>query len=159
MADFRKWFIAFMAGALLLGLTAHAAEKPVKQSWLDARAKYWAGVLRLNDWEIQVQTARIEEIPPDTAGASVIVKRSHSFLILVLDPQDYGKLAVELGAPQLRGRAIRRDIEDTIIHEQIHLRLSEFAAASDEDLRSAEEMTVVRLTSALLAARHKKVFP
>jgi hypothetical protein len=76
--------------------------------------------------------------------------------IWVLDPQDYAEAAKEQGTVPKVGKEILRDIDDTILHEMVHLRLKELVQANDANLSDAEEVTVDRITSALEKIKNRK---
>jgi hypothetical protein len=71
-------------------------------------------------------------------------------IIYVLDPRDYKEAARRNDTPVLKGKAITEDIEDTIVHELLHVRIDELSDATQENREAIEEMVVVRLTKALL---------
>ena len=140
--------------ALLLCLSGLLLAAPkVSQKQLDAWVAHWQRVLQLEDWRIAAMTARIDDLPDGAAGVSRSDPAYQEFTIHVLDPQDYARLATDNGVRPKYGKAILRDIEDTVLHEMLHLRLRSFRVAQEGDMRSAEELVVVRLTSAFLGKR------
>ena len=129
---------------------------PISQVKLDKLAVYWSHVLRLDDWTVYVDQVSLDQLPEGTSGASHPVPELKIFQILVLRPEDYGKLAKADGTLPLSPKAINRDIEDTVVHELIHLRLRDLMVADDAHLKSTEELTVVRLTGALMKLKKGK---
>ena len=141
---------------LLISLgSSTAAGKPptITQRQLIATTKYWQHVLMLDDWELRTTAVRLKELDPGTAGNSHIISKYRCLLIHVLDPRDYAAADLADHLVPKSPKEIVRDIEDTILHELLHLRLHEFATA-EVDLDTAEEVAVARLTSSLLAVKH-----
>lgn len=131
-------------------LLSAAAPPPVSQKKLDHTVARWQAVLQLQDWHVFVRAARIDELTPGTAGDSGTFTSTQRVMIRVLDPRDYAELSRREGTPVKVGRAVWEDIEDTIVHELVHLRLWQFKKATAANLDGAEELTVVRFTTALL---------
>ncbi len=128
------------------------AERPpsITQHQLDKMVQKWQRVLLLGDWQIRARTVRLDEIPVGAAGFSQADRDLRYMTIAVLDPADYADLAELNGTIPRHGKEIIRDIEDTVVHELVHLRLRDLVQADSAGLRAAEEMTVNRITSALL---------
>ena len=107
------------------------------QAQVDQWTKSWQDVLSLNDWTVTTQIVRVTALNPDTLGHLKWDIERKTALISVLDPLDY----------QLPADAIPRDMEFTILHELVHLRLGELPrnAAS----RNTEERVVNQIASAL----------
>jgi hypothetical protein len=142
----------------LLSLSLFAADRPpvVTQRKLDALVTYWRHVLQLDDWKVRARVVKLEDLPDGAAGASRADSSYRECRIYVMDPQDYEALAQREGSVPIRGKAILADIEDTVVHELIHLRLRQLMDADSLHLHSSEEATVVRLTDALLSVRKHK---
>ena len=138
-----KHFLAVLA--LLLPSMAFAAPK-VSQERLDATARYWQHVLMLDDWRVSVAVVSDSVLPPGIAGLSQRDGGLRLIGIVVLDPADYAKRP---GLPHA-DREIVRDIEDTILHELMHLRLSRVAQSGQAAPGESEEYLVVRMTTAML---------
>ncbi len=127
----------------------------ITQKQLDKLTRYWQHVLKLDDWEIRARAVSLGELPEGATGASARERRGRYMSIMVLEPADYERAAAVNDTVPKRGKEILRDIEDTIIHELVHLRLYDLVSATDEqETATVEEYTVNRVTSALLAARH-----
>jgi hypothetical protein len=144
----------------LLGLSGVlCAQRPVPtvtQKRLDAMVLHWRHVLRLDDWTVTVTALAIDELPEATAGVSRVIPEAQTLQIGVMRPADYGEMAARMGIAAKTGRAIVRDIENSVLHELLHLRLSAFRRAGPREMGAAEELVVDRLTTALLAARDGK---
>ena len=159
-----------MRAALFLLLCSLCAAAEVKQCDLNRMAAYWQHVLKLDDWDVAVKFVKVSELPENTAGYSQRYPESQYIVIAVPFPSEYAAMAARNeGAPKT-GREITADIEDTIIHELVHLRVREMGilgkagalsvATTDKERKdyadtagATEELTVNRITSALLAAR------
>ena len=127
----------------------------VTQKQLDHIVAYWQRVLSLGDWEISAHLVPIAKLPDGVAGMSHGDARCQCAALLVLRPEDYPSLAERNGLREKRGAEITRDIEDTVVHELVHLRLRAFRLATTAELDNAEEIAVDRLTTALLRARYR----
>ena len=140
---------------VVFGLSAPAQTKApvVTQARLDTLTSYWQGVLKLNDWEIRTRTVRLEDLGEGELGGSTRTPASRLMTIRVLDPRDYAKCAEVNHLVPKSNKQILRDIEDTIIHEIMHLRLRELVLAT-EYRDTVEETLVNRLTSGLLTAKY-----
>jgi len=138
--------------SLLLLTSSVFAAPVVSQHWLDAKVHYWSHVLRLEDWDIRAYTAHAYELKDETWGQSRRVIPVRVMIILVLDPADYPEVEKINGTPPKSDKEILADIEDTIVHELVHLRLRDLVMCTDEseEERLAEELTVNRITAALL---------
>lgn len=119
----------------------------ITPKWLDARAKHWAAVLHLEDWETHVSTVRRAELDNGLVAQSGWDVHRKLFTIVVIDERDWMDAAKVL--PMLKARTprtIRRETDESICHEFVHLRLSDLGV-KDKDV---EEATVVRITAALM---------
>ena len=138
---------------VFVALLSVSASPKVTQKHLDSVVKYWQGVLSLQDWEIRAHTVRLVDLDEGTLGVS---RRDPNFRVMqigVLDPRDYAEAVVSMGLVSKTDKEIRRDIDDTILHEIVHLRLRELVQADVNEIGDAEEVTVNRITSALERAK------
>ena len=132
----------------------------IAQKKLDKAMEYWKHILRLDDVTLEISFKRLDKFDSPVYGESECHPVANACLIHILDPRDYEAFSVKTEAPVISGRkAITRDIENTIVHELVHIRL---AKAGLKDLYAGnprcktgvcefiEEDTVVRLTSAIL---------
>ena len=119
----------------------------VTQAQVDQWTKSWQDVLSLNDWTVTTQIVRVSALNPDTLGHLKWDIERKTALISVLDPLDY----------QLPADAIPRDMEFTILHELVHLRLGELPrnAAS----RNTEERVVNQIGDVPIRQCVKQVRP
>jgi hypothetical protein len=141
----------------LISLSCFSATLPkITQKHLDSVVKYWQNILSLQDWEIKASVVHIPDLEPGTLGESLRNTPLRAMRIWVLDPQDYAQAAKEQGTVPKVGKEILRDIDDTILHEMVHLRLKELVQANDANLSDAEEVTVDRITSALEKIKNRK---
>ena len=106
-----------------LAIVPLSAQPKISQSKLDALTRKWQHVLKLDDWDIRTKLASADELPDQAWGASGTETERRVMHILVLNPKDYAQVAAQNGVPPKVGREITRDIEDTIVHELVHLRL------------------------------------
>jgi len=134
----------FAVCCTLAGLVCAAAPPPpkdarpvVSQAQVNVWTKSWQDVLSLNDWTITTQIVRASSLNPDTLGHLKWDIEKKTALISVLDPLDY----------QLPPDAIPRDMEFTVLHELVHLRLGELPRSPAS--RDTEERVVNQIATAL----------
>jgi hypothetical protein len=154
MKKFSLSFILLASLAFATDVPATKAPKAPKvptltQKQLDKMAAKWQHVLQLDDWRIYATAVRIDSLHPGVAGESQQDKALQILLLHVLDPRDYAELARREEDVPKAGKEIIEDIEDTVLHELMHLRLAPLRP--DVKTQSLdEEMVVVRLTTAFL---------
>ncbi len=114
----------------------------VAESFSRERLAMWQKRLKLEDWNISVIVARTTDLKPRTLGNIHWDSDKKTAVIRVLDPADY-----KLSDPE-----ILKDIEFTVVHELIHLKLSPLlsSVSRSEASRSDEERTVNSIADALL---------
>lgn len=100
--------------------------------------RIWQQRLKLTDWRIETKIVRKTELKPDTLGNVKWNLKNKTALIRVMSPTDYD-------LPESR---IADDIECTIVHELLHLRLCELP--HDRSNKMAEEDVINPLADALL---------
>jgi hypothetical protein len=112
------------------------------QAFSQERLSIWKKRLKLDDWNITVQMARTTELKARTLGNIHWDSDAKTAAIRVLDPADY----------TLPEDAMLKDMEFTVIHELIHLKLAPLLSAlpRSEASRRDEEHTVNNLADALL---------
>jgi hypothetical protein len=88
--------------------------------------------------------AHRSDLKPQTVGQIHWDKPSRSASILVLDPSDY----------RMQLNAMLDDMEMTIIHELVHLKLT--SLPHSEASRGSEEQAVNGVSEALFALEHQK---
>lgn len=147
--------LAALAALLCASLAAEDPAARLSQKQLDRWVSHWQHILTLDDYRITVQAAPLEEFKPGTIGESRTQTAMKRLDIRVLRPEDYRKVADGSPSVPTEDAAVRRDIEDTIVHELVHLRLRELVQAAPNDIPAAEELAVDRITKALLAASKK----
>jgi len=102
----------------------------------------WQHRLNLDDWNISVAVVRASDLKPRTLGNIHWDTGSKSAVIRVLDPVDY----------TLKGQAMLRDVEFTVVHELIHLELAPVLSPLErtDANRRDEEHAVNHMADALL---------
>jgi len=133
------------------GITAVApatAERPADtrafaQQYVNAKLALWQQRLKLNDWHMTWAMARRCDLKTNTVGQIQWDKNKKSAAILVLDPSDY----------QMPFNAMLGDMELTIIHELVHLKLT--SLPHSEASRGGEEHAVNGISEALFALENQ----
>jgi hypothetical protein len=98
----------------------------------------WQQRLNLTKWNVRANLVRINALKPKTLGGIHWDAGVMKATIDVLSPYDYA----------LPYQAMLDDMENTVVHELVHLHLSTLPRS--EASRSAEEHAVNEITSALL---------
>jgi hypothetical protein len=108
------------------------------QSFLCEKLWLWQKRLSLTSWNIRLELIRSSGLRPKTLGNIHWGTDTRTAEIHVLAPEDY----------KLSTRDMLADMEFTLVHELVHLRLSSLPRS--ENSRDAEERTVNQITQALL---------
>jgi len=102
------------------------------------KLQLWQRRLGLTKWNVRAKLVRIHSLKPKTLGGIHWDANVMKATIDVLSPYDYN----------LPYQAMLDDMENTVVHELVHLHLS--ILPRSEASRSAEEHAVNEITSALL---------
>ncbi len=124
--------------------TAPAESREYVQQYVTEKLTVWQQRLKLSDWHIAWAMAHRSDLKPQTVGQIHWDKPSKSASILVLDPSDY----------RMPLNAMLDDMEMTIIHELVHLKLT--SLPHSEASRGSEEQAVNGISEALFALEHQK---
>ena len=131
-------------GAATAASAAPVGSREFAQQYVAQKLELWLLRLKLSDWRINWAMARRSDLKPNTVGQIHWDKPSKSAAILVLDPSDY----------RMPLNAMLDDMEMTIIHELVHLKLT--SLPHSEASRGTEEEAVNGLSEALFALEHQK---
>ena len=114
------------------------------QKYVAEKLTLWQQNLKLTDWQISWALAQRSDLKPHTVGQIHWDMPKKSAAILVLDPADY----------RMPFNAMLDDMELTIIHELVHLKLT--SLPHSEASRGSEEEAVNGLSEALFALEHQQ---
>lgn len=105
----------------------------------------WQKRLRLQDWIIKVEFKRAYDFPDEAlARVNPTLEKKHAFIYL-LDPVDYDP-----------GFMVPYDMENSLIHELLHLHLWPITGNDEEGIhRISEEQAIESITSGILSAYRK----
>ena len=103
--------------ASFLGVLCCLASSPL-ESRLDRQLKSWQKRLGLEEWRLSLRVVRQSQLDPNSWGTAEWNPKSKTGMINVLDPRDYN----------LKGDALKLDLECTIVHELVHIQLSPLKA-------------------------------
>ncbi len=121
------------------------APKEAAQVFIDERLTVWRQRLKLDEWQITPTMVLRDDLKPKTLGGIRWDKSKKSATIWILDPSAY----------RLPFCPMLDDMEMTIVHELIHLKLA--ALPRSEASRSSEEYAVNGIAEALMSLdRNKK---
>lgn len=123
---------------------APAGSQEFAKHYVAQKLELWQERLKLSDWRITWAMAHRSDLKPNTVGQIHWDKPSKSAAILVLDPSDY----------RMPLNAMLDDMELTIIHELVHLKLT--SLPHSEASRGSEEQAVNGISEALFALEHQK---
>lgn len=131
-------------GAAIVGSPVPAESREFVQKYLAEKLTFWQQSLKLGEWQISWAMARRDDLKPHTVGQIHWDMPTRSAAILVLDPADY----------RMPPDAMLDDMELTIIHELVHLKLT--SLPHSEASRGSEEQAVNGISEALFALEHQK---
>lgn len=120
--------------------------RPVKSWTVTVLAEYvvkWQEILRLQDWDITIRFAKAGEIEDGDLGSTECHRETMDAQILIMEP---GKGAKSKWADE-------SDVELTIVHELMHVRLDQLRIP---DERSEDEETVIERLSRILVKLDRK---
>ena len=123
---------------------APAGSQEFAQQYVVQKLELWQERLKLSDWRITWAMAHRSDLKPNTVGQIHWDKPSRSASILVLDSSDY----------RMPFNAMLDDMELTIIHELVHLKLT--SLPHSEASRGSEEQAVNGISEALFALEHQR---
>ena len=130
--------------AVAVASAAPVESQEYVQQYVGAKLAVWQQRLKLSDWQISWTMAHRNDLKPNTVGQIHWDKPSRSASILVLDPSDY----------RMPFNAMLDDMEMTIIHELVHLKLT--SLPHSEASRGSEEKAVNGISEALFALEYTK---
>lgn len=94
-----------------LGDKSRAEQQPI----LDAMVQKWAKILRLQDWDVTIRMVDKKDLTLEGVAGEISWNREHQQAeIQILDPSQIG------------ANTVQADVEETIIHELMHLHASPF---------------------------------
>lgn len=114
------------------------------QKYVAEKLTLWQQNLKLTDWQISWALTHRSDLKPHTVGQIHWDMPRKNAAILVLDPADYC----------MPFNAMLDDMELTIIHELVHLKLT--SLPHSEASRGSEEQAVNGISEALFALEHQK---
>ena len=117
---------------------AHQKPDPSVDKFVAQKLQIWQERLNLKDWDIRYQFLRRDQLEPKTLGNIHWDSDIKGARISVLDPRDY----------QLSKKDMLDDMEFTVVHELVHLKLSSLPRS--EASRRVEEYAVNEIAKALL---------
>lgn len=121
---------------------AQARSRELAQQYANEKLVLWQQRLQLGDWRITWTMAHRCDLKPNTVGQIHWDRARKSATILVLDSSDY----------KMPFNAMLDDMEMTIIHELVHLKLTPLPHS--EASRGGEEQAVDGISEALFALEH-----
>ena len=137
--------VAFAPGCKAQAVTSEAVSVDISASsgsYVTEKLAVWQKRLKLEDWSITAALTRATDLKPKTLGNIHWDSDKKQAVIHVLDPADY----------HMPYREMLDDMEFTVVHELIHLKLSPLLStvARNEASRRDEEHTVNNIADALL---------
>jgi hypothetical protein len=108
------------------------------QQFTENKLVEWKHRLTLDEWKVSIVLTKRAALKPNTLGGIRWDKKKKTAVISVMHPADY----------EVSEQAMLKDMEETVVHELIHLKLS--ALSRSEASRSSEEEAVNGIAGALL---------
>lgn len=118
---------------------------------LQKECELWQKKLRLQDWNVEVQLCRLNELPDDSLACVTHYEERKDAVIKLLAPIDIPLVKDHF----LGNEAANYDI--SLVHELLHLHLIPLSDYRDDSKRIAEEQIVNALSRTLVDAYHQKV--
>lgn len=126
-----------------------AIEFALTEAELREKCPEWQKVLRLQDWGIKVRLARARDLMEYGDLGQCQWNNEHKRAeILILDPNDYDP-----------GRQIPYDMEQTLVHELLHLHFSLFMAKDETPEATAQEQAINAMATALVTLKRNPKLP
>lgn len=109
---------------------------------------YWRDMLKLNDWTIQFRyNVQHDDMNiEDSCGCTSWNEASKTALIQILKPDQYGD------------RIVPFDVEKTIVHELLHIKMSLIASECDDLQERIAHQIIDDLAKAMVNARRNNKF-
>ena len=115
------------------------------QRQLDAWIREWQRVLRLQDWRVNIALARENEMPDTGMHGQTWIhpehKRARIWLRHPLDYQDRG--------------GCEDDIEQTLVHEIVHLHFERFYDKNESPTQTAQETAIDLIACGLVELKRR----
>ncbi|MCI6172566.1 MAG: hypothetical protein MR665_10285 [Selenomonas bovis] len=111
---------------------------------LQEALKEWQHILKLDAWDIRAKICRADEMTlEDAQGENNWVLESRKSVIHIIDPLDYP-----------RNTMFAQDMEQTLVHELLHLHFAPFAP-DGEGLASCMMEQTIELLAGILVGQHR----
>lgn len=105
----------------------------------------WQSALHLDHWRVNVSISPLRDIGPDKQGKCTFTERILHAHIQVLEPADYPP-----GYPE-------QDIEETIVHELLHLWFAAVTPLSDDEFQDTMfEQAIDTVARTLVEVKRRK---
>lgn len=115
--------------------------EPLTLEALRDRCEYWQRILRLQDWDVDLEIVRQRVVGRDTMGDCTRATLKRVARIRILDPRD-------IDGQDMMTPAEAHDWELTLVHELLHLELHDAFPKGWPD-GGAEELAMERAIDAL----------
>ena len=112
---------------------------------LQEKLKQWQERLRLQDWIVKVKIVRQREMQADRQGEVEFNVHNKVAMIKIIDPIDYDDWD-------------KQDMEDTLVHELLHLHLSGISlhfGKNNDVYEMLEEQAIESIAHGLIKAERK----
>lgn len=98
---------------------------------LEGRLRYWQEVLKLRDWDVNIQITALGDMSPEHPTGSIMVyEKAREALIQFVPKEQRGKQAFEVSEDYL------------LVHELCHIYFDSFRTLKDSFQDQAEEVAV-----------------
>lgn len=112
---------------------------------LEERCAYWQGVMRLQDWRVALSIKRLRDFETEREGEVEYYLTDKKAIIRLVDPVD-----------DLPDHPWPLDQEITLVHELVHLHLTEWNAKTGTPEYHAKEIAINMIASALVTLERER---
>lgn len=108
----------------------------------------WQKILRLQDWDVGVKLVRARDMGEGNLGEVKTNSEHKRAEISLLDPVDHDPV-----------RQISYDMEETLVHELLHLHFDPFLAKDETSEATAQEQAINAMATALVTLKRNPKLP
>ena len=105
----------------------------------EALCQEWQRRLRLRDWDVKIVVSRSDEMRPNCSGTCSTILSNKTALVTLMHPIDHSERCLW-----------PYDMEETLVHELLHMHFAPFQADEDTPADTAQEQAIDLIAHALV---------